>query len=336
MRPLFALFAMLLAAAAAHAATPTAAARQPEIRTGDVERFFQLYDRSHGQPSAAQLQSDYLDRGTPGLQQFIASRIGSADKLAAAITQAPTAYADARRCAQTLPAVRRQLRTVFARLADIYPPARFPPVTLVIGRNNTGGTTTADGVIIGLETICRANWMDADVTARLVHLIAHEYAHVQQPAAQVDPPPGATLLFQSLIEGGAELVGELTSGQVNNAHLQRWTRGQACRIERDFLTAAHGTDTSAWLYNGAGTAAKPGDLGYWVGYRITRAYYAQAHDKRQAIADILAIDNDTADDFLKRSGWTPASDCVSADRTTPATADDAPRVSLKSAGTSSM
>jgi hypothetical protein len=290
-----------------HAATTLA--HQPEIRTSDVDRFFQLYDRSHGQPSAAQLQSQYLDGGSEGLKQFITSRIHSADQLAAAIAKTPQDYAAARRCARALPAVRQPLRGVFARLAEIDPAATFPPVTVVIGRNNTGGTTTADGVIIGLETICRSNWMDPDITARLVHLIAHEYAHVQQPAAQVDPPAHATLLFQSLIEGGAEFVGERTSGQVINIQLQRWTRGNECRIERDFLAAAHGSDVSKWLYNGPGTAAAPGDLGYWVGYRIARAYYRQAADKRQAIADILQVDNDNADAFLRRSGWTPATDC---------------------------
>lgn len=292
-----------------HAATTTA--HQPEIRTSDVERFFQLYGRSHGQPSATQLQAQYLDRGTDGLKQFVVSRIHGADKLAAAIAKAPQDYAAARRCASALPAVRQQLRGVFARLAEIDPAATFPPVTVVIGRNTTGGTTTADGVIVGLETICRANWMNPDITARLVHLIAHEYAHVQQPAAQVDPPADATLLFLSLIEGGAEFIGERTSGQVINTQLQRWTRGHECRIEHDFLAAAHGSDTSKWLYNGPGTAAAPGDLGYWVGYRIARAYYAQAHDKRQAIADILAVNNDNADAFLRKSGWKPASGCPS-------------------------
>lgn len=290
-----------------HAATT--AAHQPDIRTSDVDRFFQLYDRTHGQPSEAQLQSQYLDRGTDGLKQFVASRIDNAGKLAAAIAKAPQVYAAARHCASALPAVRQQLRGVFARLAELDPAAAFPPVTVVIGRNNTGGTTTADGVIIGLETICRSNWMDPDITARLVHLIAHEYAHVQQPAAQVDPPANATLLFQALIEGGAEFIGEQTSGQVSNIQLQRWTRGHECRIERDFLAAAHGSDMSQWLYNGAGTAAAPGDLGYWVGYRIVRAYYDQAADKRQAIADILQVNNDNADAFLRRSGWTPATDC---------------------------
>ncbi|MGH8157706.1 MAG: DUF2268 domain-containing putative Zn-dependent protease [Rhodanobacter sp.] len=311
MRSLTALLSLatMLAGTPAHATTPHAATRQPEIRTSDVERFFQLYDRTHGKPTVAQLQSDYLERGTPGLQQFITSRIHSADKLAAAIKQAPAAYADARSCAQALPAVRQQLRGVFSRLTDIYPPTTLPPVTVVIGRNNTGGTTTADGVIIGLETICRANWMDADITARLVHLIAHEYAHVQQPAAQVDPPAGATLLFQSLLEGGAEFIGELISGQVSNVQLQDWTRGHECEIERRFLAQAGGTDISSWLYNGPGTAAKPGDLGYWVGYRIARAYYAQAHDPHKAVADILAINNDNAAAFLRNSGWTPVTDC---------------------------
>jgi hypothetical protein len=192
-----------------HAATMSL--HQPDIRTSDVDRFFQLYDRTHGKPSEAQLQSQYLDRGTDGLKQFVASRIDNAGKLAAAIAKAPQVYASARHCASALPAVRRQLRDVFTRLDEIDPAAAFPPVTVVIGRNNTGGTTTADGVIIGLETICRANWMDPDITARLVHLIAHEYAHVQQPAAQVDPPADATLLFQALIEGGADFVGERTS-----------------------------------------------------------------------------------------------------------------------------
>lgn len=292
-----------------HAGETPAENHQPEVRIDDVQRFYQLYDRTHGKPTVEQLQSAYLDKGSTGLRQFVQSRIGNAGKLAAAMAKSPRVYSAAKECAKTLPAVRQRLSDVLPRLATLYPPATFPPVTVVIGRNNTGGTTTASGVIIGLETICRANWMNPDITVRLVHLIAHEYIHVQQPAAQADPPPGASLLFQSLVEGGAEFVGELISGQVANVQLQRWTRGHECGIERRFQAQADGADTSSWLYNGAGTSDKPGDLGYWVGYRIAKAYYAQAHDKRQAIADIISIDNGTADVFLRKSGWKPATGC---------------------------
>lgn len=292
---------------------PSVAPEQPHVLIGDVTRFYAVYDQDHGKPSVHDLQRDYLDPGSVGLHQFVTARIGSAQKLAQAMAKAPRDYRGARRCESALPAVRNDLREVFSRLARLDPHASFPPVTVVIGRDNSGGTTTPEGVTIGLEVVCRSNWLDPDVVQRMVHLIAHEYVHVQQPAAQVDAPPGATLLFQSLMEGGAEFIGELTSGEVLNQQLKRWTRGKACRIERDFQAQALGTDVSAWLYNGPGTPAKPGDLGYWVGYRIVRAYYHHARDKMQAIQAILNVNNFNAAEFLRRSGWHADTDCRSVD-----------------------
>ena len=297
---------------------PSVAPGQPDVLIGDVTRFYAVYDKDHGKPSAHDLQRDYLDPGSVGLHQFVTARIGSAQKLAQAMAKAPRDYRDARRCEVALPAARRDLRAVFSRLARLDPHATFPPVTVVIGRDNTGGTTTREGVTIGLEVVCRSKWLNPDVVQRLVHLIAHEYVHVQQPAAQVDAPPGATLLFQSLVEGGAEFIGELTSGEVLNQQLKRWTRGQACPIEHAFQAQAMGTDVSAWLYNGPGTPEKPGDLGYWVGYRIVRAYYDHAGDKMRAIQAILNVDNANAAQFLRRSGWQPGEDCRSVDGPQPA------------------
>ena len=66
--------------------------------------------------------------------------------------------------------------------------------------------------------MCRARWMGDDVATRFVHIIAHEMAHVQQPASQVETP-GATVLFQALLEGGADFVAELTSGDTINPQL---------------------------------------------------------------------------------------------------------------------
>ncbi len=101
----------------------------------------------------------------------------------------------------------------------------------------------------------------------------------------------------------------LTSGETINPQLKAWTRGHECAIERAFVQDASGTDTSRWMYNGVGTPDKPGDLGYWVGYRIAKAYYANASDKKQAIADLLGVDNETAPALLKRSGWAPQAGC---------------------------
>lgn len=298
--------AALLAAGLARAAAPEAPVA---VRSDDVDRFYRVYDEAHGRPTAEALQAGYLDPGSVGLHQYVAARIKSAASLQHAIDVRPADFAGARRCLAPLADTKARLPAVFARLVDAYPAARIAPVTLVIGRDDTGGNTTPDGVLIGVETMCRANWLDDDIATRFVHIIAHEMAHVQQPAAAQDDVPGATLLFQSLLEGGADFMAELTSGGTANPQLQRWARGHECTIEQAFEKDAPGTDLSHWLYNGVGTPDKPGDLGYWVGYRIVNAYYEHATDKKAAVATLLHIDNASAPQFLKDSGWKPQAGC---------------------------
>jgi hypothetical protein len=304
-RPVLAL-AALLAAGLARAAAPETPV---VIRTDDVERFYRVYDAAHGHPTAEQLQAQYLDPGSVGLHQYLTARIKSAASLQHSIDVRPADFADARRCLAPLADTKARLPAVFARLVDAYPAARIAPVTLVIGRDDTGGNTTPDGVIIGVETMCRSNWLEGDIATRFVHIIAHEMAHVQQPAAAQDDVPGATLLFQSLLEGGADFTAELTSGETANSHLKRWTRGHECAIEQAFDKDALGTDISHWLYNGVGTPDQPGDLGYWVGYRIAKSYYEHAANKKKALDQLLNVDNATAPQILKDSGWKPQTGC---------------------------
>ncbi len=110
---------------------------------------------------------------------------------------------------------------------------------------------------------------------------------------------------QALREGGAELIAELTSSSVSNIHLQAWTKGRERDIEEAFLADIDGKDLSKWLYNGIGTPEKPGDLGYWVGWRITKSYYQRAKDKRAAVRAILKVSGADAKAFLAESGWSP-------------------------------
>ncbi|MEA1674732.1 DUF2268 domain-containing putative Zn-dependent protease [Nitrospirillum sp. BR 11163] len=278
-------------------------AAAPEIRIQDVIDFYRVYDTGQGGPTAAALQG-YLDHGSDGLRQFTILRHLTGESIAAAMEKHPKMFADAKTCLDVLPAVKRRLTQALPRLGQIYPAAKFPPITILVGQGNTGGTTSASGVLVGLEALCGASWMDPNAEDRFVHLVAHEYVHVQQPAAQADPEH-PVLLFQSLIEGGAEFLAELISGDVGYVRLKAWARGREKEVETQFAADLDTTNLKPWLYNGVGTEARPGDLAYWVGYRITKAYYVQAQDKRAAIARILTIDADTAKAFLADSGWTP-------------------------------
>ena len=46
-----------------------------------------------------------------------------------------------------------------------------------------------------------------------------------------------------------------------------------------------------------------GQLGYWVGYRIAKAFYQRAPDQRRAISEMIRMTDARA--FLAKSGWFP-------------------------------
>jgi len=303
-RPWVAILAIAIGAPAS-AAPP----RTPDIRTEDVTRFYRLYDAGNGHLTAEQLDRDYLAPGTSGLHEFARLRNVTGARIADTLAKRPEIYADARRCLAVLPAVKRRVAKSLQNLARLYPEATFPPVTLLVGRGRPVGITDPSGVSIGLEAMCAADFMNPNLEDRFVHNIAHEYGHIQQSADQqaLDPGvPGATVLRMSLMEGAAEFTAELISGEVGNHQHKAWTKGHEAEIEAAFVRDEDKTDLSAWMYNGPGSAAHPSDLGYWVGYRIVKAYYQHAPDKAAALREIFRMPDPKA--FLARSGWAPASD----------------------------
>ncbi|WP_430538765.1 DUF2268 domain-containing putative Zn-dependent protease [Lysobacter capsici] len=296
---------MFLAALAACAVAHAGTVQGPDIRIDDVTRFYALYDATGGKPSVAQIERDYLADATQSLREFAKLRRVTAQSIADRLNSDPAMYANAKDCLATLPAVKKRLVVSFDRLASLYPQARFPPVAIVVGRGRPVGITNPAGVTIGLEALCAADFMNPDVEDRFVHVIAHEYAHIQQ-TINTDfekGDPNATVLRFALAEGAAEFIGELISGNVGNARHAAWTRGKELEIESAFVRDMDGIDLSAWFYNYRKGSDEPYDLGYWVGYRIVKAYYLQAKDRKAALKDIIELDDPKA--FLAKSGWTP-------------------------------
>ncbi|MGF6419462.1 hypothetical protein ABH900_002972 [Stenotrophomonas sp. AN71] len=300
--PLRCLLALACAGAVgvASAGTPPG----PQIVTTDASRFYELYDSTGGKPSVAQL-GGYLTEGTTGLAALAKARKVTPERIAEALAGQPALYAQGRSCLTELPAVKQRLVQVFDNLQAIYPQAAFPPVTIAVGRGRPVGLTSKSGVIIGLEALCAADFMNPNVQDRFVHVIAHEYVHIQQTGVTDLEPgdPRATVLRVSLGEGIAEFIAELISGNVGNGRHAAWTRGREVHIESAFALDVDSTDLSPWLFNYRPGSQAPYDLGYWVGYRIAKAYYLQAKDKRGAVRALIQQDNPKA--ILAASGWTP-------------------------------
>lgn len=283
------------------AKTSNAQVTGPVIFTEDVGRFYDLYIATQGTPTVDQLQQDYLDKGTDGLATFAAKRNITAARIAEAISQNPELYQNAKDCAAVLPEVTRRLSDALTKLGEYVPDAVLPPVTIAIGRGRPVGIGSPDtGIQISLEALCGADFLNPNLEDRFVHVIAHEYIHVLQVPELVDGE-NLTVLEASLMEGGAEFVCEVISGQVAYSHLKSNVAGQEKAIETRFLADIDKTELSEWLYNMA--PGRLSDLGYWVGYRIAKAYYRNAIDKKQAVIDIINLSDSRA--FLNRSGWQP-------------------------------
>jgi hypothetical protein len=271
------------------------------IHTDDVDLFYKVYDAADGHPTAEQLQRDYLDAGSEGLHNLAKLRNVSGVRIADTLSKHPELYVKARGCTAALPRVRERVEVALRNLVRLYPQARTPPVTIAVGRGKPVGVgSPVTGLQIGLEALCSAEWMNPNVEDRFVHVIVHEYAHVQQVRELVDDEH-PTVLGRSLIEGAAEFVAALTSGKTGYAHFDALTKGREREIETAFVADVDQTELSRWVDNS--TMEKGNDLGYWVGYRICKAYYQRATDKRQALREILELSDPHA--FLAKSGWQP-------------------------------
>ena len=287
--------------------------------TSDIAHFWAAYDAGGVNGTAAPFQTEYLDRASDGLRDFITLRSVTAANLAAMVRTYPRYFADIRTSTLRLAsdvALTARMRDGYVRMKDLYSPAVFPPVTFLIGRFSTGGTTSANGMLVGLEFYALGSATPTDELGQfqrdnvrpldsLPVIIAHEHTHILQArAGGITSHSTKNLLEQALLEGSADFIGELVAGSNINARLRDYAIPREAALWTEFKAAMHGTDVSQWLYNqGSATSARPGDLGYFIGYRIAQSYYNRTSDKKAAVRAIIEARD--ADLFLTQSGYAP-------------------------------
>lgn len=269
----------------------------------DAERFAELLARP-GLPDAATLQTGYLDPGTMGVGVFTPHRIRDAETLAKAIAAHPEDY---RRAAQTCLPVARQLQPEMARLSARLGELlgmREPAIAWVVfGAGNSGGTAGQQGLVLGLEVICREATDEAAARQILVDFMAHELVHVHQDRAGT-VQSDSDLLRQALVEGFADHAMTWATGGTAVADRARQQYGLAneAQLWREFkAAAAEGRGLGGWLYGPSGTPGRPADMGYWIGRRICEAYIARAPDHAAAHRTLLELRDPLA--ILRDSGY---------------------------------
>ena len=293
--------------------------RDPEMVkfvTSDIENFWRAYDLAIKESDRAKrvaiFQTEYLDKGSLGLKDFLRLRIKSADGLVSVIDRMPKYYASIRPQTLQVKRMEKRMRAAFRKFKSIYPDAVFPDVYFLIGVTSSGGTTGPSGLLIGTEMYSKtakgptdelSSWLRVVLSTidNVPAIVAHESCHYNQ--RYNTGPDQRHLLGKALQEGACDTIGELISGRNINDHLKIYGQSHDAEIWREFEADMYKPDYSKWVYNAVTAKDRPADLGYYVGYLITQAYYRNAKDKRQAVHDILNIQDARA--FYEASGVRP-------------------------------
>ncbi|MBY0492424.1 MAG: DUF2268 domain-containing protein [Gemmatimonadaceae bacterium] len=327
MRRLRAVTALLvLTACGGHDAPTAAPAEYPtdpalaQLVTDDVDRYWRAYDAGGKSGNSTAFQRRYLDSATAGLREFIGLRQLTATSLVQVATAYP-AYLDALHTWWTTAnrtAVLSTIRANYATIKQLYPNAFFPPVTLLVGRYSTAGTAGTSGLLVGFEffgTDANAPLGALNSFARdnqkswatdLAPLVAHEHTHyLSLRAGATSARNGAPLYARVLHEGVAEFIASLVAGQPSYRTFFRTWQANEATYFAEFLQEKDGSDVSRWLYNqGSTTGGRPGDLGYFIGFRIAQAYYNRAANKAQAVRELIELRDPAG--ILTQSGYAGA------------------------------
>lgn len=303
--------AFLAVPASSEARRPATASRPHQLGTpvinSDIARFWLAFDAINAATDRAErvrlIQTMYINPGTPGLHALMEARRYTAEQYVDSIANWPRFWASVRPLTLRSQAAVGGLNGDVARFRKLYPELTPATITYAIGVLRTGGTTVGDKVLIGAELALGDECVDVSelpepFRTRMATFFKsrpfasnsqnniHEYVHTQQQETR------GTLLQQAVREGVAELVAEIITGKKPALPLYVYGPTHEDAIRVSFKRAMDGSSYADWLWNDASNGFGVGDLGYFVGYRIARAHYGRARDKRRALRELIQLHYD--------------------------------------------
>jgi hypothetical protein len=283
------------------------------VQTLDIDHFWEAYDKlktckTHTD-SVTAFQQLYLDRATSGLTDFITKRPDqlTAEKFVAAMARFPKFYASMRQNTYEVKKAEPLIQEIFQKFSQLYP--KFQPfkVCFAIGTLGTGGTVSNKFVLIGTEITTSTKEVDLsefnnsffakilaseeNIVQKIKNMVAHECVHTQQKTPRDKNAISCPLLEAVLHEGSCDFIGEVLAGDQINKVAQKYGDTHEKELWQSLKNELCSANYNNWLYNGSSVKDKPSDLGYYMGYKIAQEYYKNATDKKQAIIDIIEMNN---------------------------------------------
>jgi len=282
-----------------------------KIITKDIHHFWEAYDLAEKDSTNTIniYKNYYFNKSSDGMQDYMGAKVSSIDYFIKHIESHPKLYKTIRENTLKPDEYKKDIQKSFKNLKEVYPEAKFPDVYFVMGAFTSGGTVSPSGLLIGINQMSdgeNVNIEELDFGDKLLmnkskylpNVVAHELIHFQQDGIKND----TITLGYVIKEGMADFIGELISGETANRKIFVWAKGKEKRIWTDFKKDMFYNRYNNWIanYNSASENSYP-DLGYWIGYEICKSYYENEKDKKQAINDMLNIQDYRK--FLVDSKW---------------------------------
>jgi hypothetical protein len=272
------------------------------VQTADIDHFWEAFDKlkkckTHDD-SVEIFQKWYIDRATDGFIDFLRVREFTAEEYVQKLAKNSEDYTKNRAQMFEVKKAEPLIQEVFEKFKKIYP--NFTPfkVCFAIGTFRTGGTVSDKFVLLGTEMV--ASGKMENIPQRIKSIVAHECVHTQQKNPD-STSNACRLLYAALNEGSANFISELIAGESNKDAYDNYGVLHETELWKEFKAEMCNENISNWLYNGFTVKDKPADLGYFMGYVISKEYYKNAADKSKAVIEIIEMTNPKA--FLEKSGY---------------------------------
>lgn len=287
------------------------------IETSDIRNFWAAYDEvqkldNEGQKIST-FQKQYVDKATPGLKDFIQSRNFTSGQWIESFESKPKFWKSIRGKTENIQKDFRDIETLYRNFSRLYAGFSPPRIYFTIGNLKGGGTVINGNLIIGSELAASDKTVDYSELSKnyqermkmnsgVIFLTAHELVHTQQNLKG----NAANLLGLCLKEGSADFIAELLTGKKVEAPYIEYGMQHQDSLLHDFQKEMNGKDFQNWLSNTATVKDRPADLGYFIGYIITKRFYDRSKDKKSAVNTIMNLDFSNTvetESFLEKSGY---------------------------------
>ncbi len=273
-----------------------------DLETEAMTVFWGYFKRALKDTAQAKnIFKEYIFKGPKALRDFYVVRYVNLDNMyGQMINGSPEyyKYLEKQFNVDSVNAMRNKTVTWMKRFKSIYPSAVFPKVYVVPGILNSGGTATEMGLFVGGDMYGKSasmpvkgltSWQENAIMklSDLPGLTIHELMHFQQNYQ--DNEYADTVLAQIIGEGVCDFLVELCSEEpmVNDNLIYLEDPLNKEQILNDLRNDLLTEDNSKWLYNGGSIEDRPHDLGYTMGYLISKSYYENSVDKKKAIHELL-------------------------------------------------